>query len=163
MTDRLFVGVLGHRRAGKSTTWNTLFGRTVKTGNRSRLLELRPAECVELFLVSGSPQERRKYTGAVLRNQNARIVLCSMQYVEEVADTIEYVRDRDFWVYVQWLNPGFHDAGWYPDYLGIGDRFLFSGATTAVRSGQRHLNSRVRELREFIYGWAAFRRLIVQC
>ena len=68
MPDRLFVGVLGHRRAGKSTSWNRLFGRTVKTGNRSRKLELRPGESVEVFLVSGSPQERKKYTGSILKN-----------------------------------------------------------------------------------------------
>jgi hypothetical protein len=112
MSDRLFVGVLGHRRAGKSTTWNRLFGRTVKTGNRSRMLKLRPGECVEVFLVSGSPQERRKYTRSILRNQQARIVLCSMQYVEEAADTIRHVIDKDFLMHIQWLNPGYSD----PDY-----------------------------------------------
>jgi hypothetical protein len=106
MSDRLFVGVLGHRKAGKSTTWNTLFARTVKTGNNSRMLELRPGECVEVFLISGSNEERGKYAGEVLKNQRARIVLCSMQYVEEVRDTVGYVVEVDFRMYVQWLNPG---------------------------------------------------------
>jgi hypothetical protein len=127
------------------------------------MLELRPGECVEVFVVSGSPQERQKYTASILKNQKARIVLCSMQYVDDVDDTIQHVVNEDFWIHVQWLNPGFNDADWYPDYLGYGDRLLFSGATIAVRSGKHRLNSRVRELREFIYGWAAFRRLIVPC
>lgn len=32
MTVRLFVGVLGHQNSGKTTTWNTLFGATVRAG-----------------------------------------------------------------------------------------------------------------------------------
>jgi GTPase Era involved in 16S rRNA processing len=34
----LVVAVLGHRNTGKSTTWNTLFGATVKTGKHERRL-----------------------------------------------------------------------------------------------------------------------------
>jgi ABC-type multidrug transport system ATPase subunit len=30
MADKLLIAVMGHRDSGKSTTWNTLFGRTVK-------------------------------------------------------------------------------------------------------------------------------------
>jgi hypothetical protein len=127
------------------------------------MLRLRPGECVEVFLVSGSPQERKQYTASILRNQKARIVLCSIQYVEEAADTVQHVLEEDFWIYVQWLNPGYNDPNWYPDYLGIGDRLLYAGATMAVRSGRASVNSRVRELKEFIYGWAAFRNLIVPC
>jgi len=51
----------------------------------------------------------------------------------------------------------------YPDYLGLGNRLMFSGATIAVRSGRDNATSRVKELREFIYGWASFRGLIVGC
>jgi hypothetical protein len=162
MTDRLFVGVLGHRNAGKSRTWNELFGKTVKTGGTSRMLELRTGECVEVFLISGSNEERNSYAGDVLKNQRARIVLCSMQYVEHVSDTLTYIFDEDFWVYVQWLNPGYRDKSEYPDYLGIGNRLLFNGATVAVRSGKK-VTSRVKELREVIYGWASFRDLVVSC
>jgi hypothetical protein len=163
MADRLFVGVLGHQNAGKSYTWNTLFKETVKTGKRARMLKLRPGKCVEVFLISGSPEERNKYAGDVLKNQSARIILCSMQYVEHVADTLNYIFDEDFWVHVQWLNPGRKDPTEYPDYLGLGNRLMFSGATVAVRSGRDNASSRVGELREFIYGWASFRDLIVSC
>jgi hypothetical protein len=91
MTDRLFVTVLGHRKSGKSTTWNTLFGRTVHTGKQSRMLELLPGECVEVFLISGSNEEREQYAGDVLEDQAARIILCSVQYVETASATIEYI------------------------------------------------------------------------
>src|SRR3954471_23847398 len=109
MADRLFVGVVGHRKSGKSTTWNTLFGRTVNTGKQSRMLELLPGECVEVFLISGSNEERDQYAGDVLENQRARIILCSVQYVESASATIEYITEQDFWLYAQWLNPGYND------------------------------------------------------
>jgi len=164
MTDRLFVGVLGHRKSGKSTTWNTLFGATVRTSSSPRPLQLRPNECVEVFLISGSPEERGLYAGDVLKDQRARIVLCSMQYVDHVADTIRYVEEQDFWLYVQWLNPGFTDADpQYWDYLGLTGRLLSKGATLAIRSGKHDLEMRVQELREFIYGWASFRSLVFPC
>jgi hypothetical protein len=165
VADRLFVGVLGHRNSGKSRTWNELFGATVHTGKLPRMLELRPGECVEVFLISGSNEERNQYAGDVLGGQNARIVLCSMQYIDSVVDTIRYVEDQGFRIYVQWLNPGFSDpAQQYSDYLGIANRLLFnSKATLGVRSGKDDPASRVREIKEFIYGWAKFRNLIVPC
>jgi hypothetical protein len=166
VADRLFVGVLGHRNSGKSRTWNDLFGATVHTGKLPRMLELRPDECVEVFLISGSNEERYQYAGDVLGGQNARIALCSMQYTDAVVDTIRYVEDEGFWIYVQWLKPGYNDLDQHhSDYLGIANRLLFnSEATLAVRSGKDDPpTSRVREIKEFIYGWAKFRNLIVPC
>ena len=164
MPDRLFVGVLGNRNSGKSTTWNSLFGTPVRTGSNARMLELRRGECVEVFLISGSPEERDIYAGDVLRSQTARIILCSMQYVAHVIDTIDYVENEEFWSYVQWLNPGYSDEDVaLADSMGIANRLLYMGATLAIRSGKVDPSSRVKELREFIYGWASFRELIVAC
>jgi hypothetical protein len=127
-------------------------------------LELRPNECVEVFLISGSNEERDQYAGDVLANQNARIILCSIQYVAHAADTIGYIEDEDFWSYIQWLNPGFSDQDIrYFDYLGIGNRLVSMGSTMTMRSGKENPGGRVQELREFIYGWAAFRNLIIDC
>jgi len=78
-SDRLLVGVLGNRNSGKSHTWNTLFGRTVRRGQQPRCLELRSGKGVEVFVVSGSFEEREEYAGDILKNQDCRIVLCSMQ------------------------------------------------------------------------------------
>jgi hypothetical protein len=163
MSDRLFVGILGNRNSGKSRTWNSLFQKTVRTGKQSRTLVLRKNECVEVFLVSGSNEERQQYAGDTLKDQSARIILCSMQYVEHVSDTLNYIKDEDFWIYIQWLNPGYQDGGPYFDHLGMSDRLLGMGATLTIRSGKTHPKSRVDELREFIYGWASFRDLIVAC
>jgi hypothetical protein len=164
MPDRLFVGVLGHRRSGKSTTWNSLFGSNVRTGSNSRQLELRPHECVEIFLISGSPEERGEYAEDVLKNQSARIILCSIQYVQHATETIDFIKREDFRTYIQWLNPGHNDVKTqYWDYLGLISRLMSIGATVSIRSGQGNPTGRVQELREFIYGWAVFRNLIVSC
>ena len=154
MADRLFMGVLGHRNSGKSRTWNDLFGGTVRTGKYPRMLELRSGECVEVFLISGSNEERHEYAGDVLGNQTARIVLCSMQYIETVVDTIKYIEDEQFWIYVQWLNPGYSDLDQqYSDYLGIANRLLYnSEAVLAVRSGKDDPANRIREIKE-IHLW----------
>jgi hypothetical protein len=141
-----------------------LFDRTVHTGANSRQLELRSHECVEVFLISGSPQERGEFAEDVLKNQSARIILCSIQYVKHATDTIDYIEDQDFWTFIQWLNPGYSDVDTqYGDYLGLVGRLMSNGATLSIRCGKRDPSSRVQELREFIYGWASFRRLVVSC
>lgn len=163
MGDRLFVAVLGNRNSGKSTTWNTLFGGTVRTGKHPRRLPLRPGECVEVFLVSGSFEERNLYAGDVLEDQGSRIVLCSMQYTEEVAKTLNYAKEKGFDLYVQWLNPGFSDPGENWDRLGLVNRILDGPSVIAVRSGKLPPAGRVQEIREFIYGWAIYRGLVFPC
>jgi hypothetical protein len=163
MAHRLFVGVLGHRNSGKSRTWNELFGRTVRRGTQTRYLELRPNECVEVFLISGSFEERKEYAGDILKNQNARIILCSIQYTEEVFDTIDYIVAESFDIFVQWLNPGHSDGIAYFDRLGIAQQLLSKRSTLALRDGTVTPASRVQEMKQFIYGWAVFNGLIVPC
>ena len=161
--DRLFVSVLGNRNSGKTHTWNTLFGATVRTGKYARHLMLRPGECVEVFLISGSNEERNQYAGDVLDDQACRIILCSMQYTPAVSTTIDYVEKRGFATYAQWLNPGYSDPSAYSDHLGIFGRLLDMGTTGCKRSGKVAANPRVQEISEFIYGWAAYRGLIFSC
>jgi hypothetical protein len=160
--DRLLVGILGHRNSGKSHTWNTLFGRTVRTGIDVRRLTLRPGECVEVFLVSGSAEERHLYVGDILAGQGCRIVLCSMQYVAEVRQTLGYFADNGFSPLVHWLNPGYSDRHAIPDELGLVDEMLNTqGCTLAIRDGRRNADRRVQEMRQFIHGWALYRDLII--
>jgi hypothetical protein len=161
--DRLLIGVLGNRNSGKSHTWNTLFGHTVKRGRQPHRLELRPGDCVEVFLVSGSFEEREEYAGDILKNQNCRIVLCSMQYTEDVQQTLNYFIANGFFLFVQWLNPGYKDHRITAfDHLGLVNQILSVPSILSIRDG-RHARSRVQEIREFIYGWARYRDLIVSC
>jgi hypothetical protein len=125
----------------------------------SAKLELRRGEFVDVFLISGSPEERKKYAGKILAGQHCRIVLCAIQYTPSVQKTLKYVFDKGFWIYAQWLNPGYNDPGETFDRLGLVNRILANYGVVSIRSG-KEVKNRAQEIREFIYGWAAFRGLI---
>ena len=163
MNSRLLIGLLGNPNSGKSHTWNELFGQTVRTGKRPRPLELLPGECVEVFLVSGSFEERGKYAGDILGSQDCRIVLCSLQYTDDVRKTLNYLVDRDSHLYIQWLNPGYRDGDQMDDHLGIVNEILQETSTLTIRDGKADAHDRVREIREFIFGWAKCRDLTFSC
>ncbi len=162
--ENLLVTVLGHRDSGKSETWNSLFGRRMRTGSRLRRLYLRQGEYVEVFLVYGSAEEREKYIGEIMPDVNPRIVLSSMQYRADVRRTIDYFIERQYSIYYHWLNPGYSDP--YDvarfDYLGILNYLIGLGSIGAIRNGKIEVDSRVQEIREFIYAWALFRNLILR-
>lgn len=188
MNDRLFVAVIGERNAGKSTTWNTLFGGTVKTGKKPRRLKAFAAASIdvrlisgsneerhrnlsdvlanselEVFVISGSNEEKKRYAQKVLETVACRIVLCSVQYVEEAFErTWDYVFSEGFSIYAQWLNPG-HHGGETLDRLGLVNRLLAHNAVVSIRDGREEgarLHARVEEIRQFIHGWAAPRGLL---
>lgn len=187
MKDRLFVAVVGDRNSGKSTTWNTLFDETVKTGKKVRRLSLTPSRWaavrlaneselvdherpdsdgngeVSVFLISGSNEEKRRYAQEVLENVDCRIVLCSVQYAEEAFErTWDFVFESVFAIYAQWLNPG-HDGKAVFDGHGLMNRLLAHQAVISIRDGRNGkaiLEERVEELRQYIHGWAAARQLV---
>jgi len=162
VTERLVVSVLGNRNSGKSHTWNTLFGETVKTGKYQRKLWLNNCEYVNVFLVSGSPEERETYVGDIITDDRPSIVLCSMQYRQDVMTTIDYFSGKGYALFVQWLNPGRSDTTKTVDTLGVIDHLLNAGATIQLLSGKADdARPRVNELRNFIYGWAHPRSLVV--
>jgi hypothetical protein len=157
--SKLAVIALGHRKSGKTTTWNTLFGRTVRTGSEVRHLELPCGTMLPVFLVSGSPEERGMYVGKIVQSADSRVILCSVQYTDAGRDSLNYFFDNGFAMYVQWLNPGYSDDAEVPDSLGFLPYMLHRGATVSLRDGRLDPNDRVREIREFLCGWASTRRL----
>ena len=165
MVDRLFVAVVGERNAGKSKTWNALFGHEVKTGKKPRALNVDEGLWTNVFLISGSNEEKRTYAADVLKDVDCRIVLCAVQYIEEAfRRTWNYVFDERFLIYVQWLNPGYRGE-FEPDSIGLVDRLLCRNAIVSIRDGQDEnagLHRRVEELRQFIHGWASARGLVYQ-
>jgi hypothetical protein len=80
-----------------------------------------------------------------------------------VQRTLDYLIASDFFLFVQWLNPGYkdHDAVAF-DNLGLVSRILSVPSAFSARSG-KHSRMRVQEIREFIYGWAKYRNLITSC
>jgi hypothetical protein len=115
---------------------------------------------LNVFLVSGSNEEKKRYAQKVLEDVNCRIVLCSVQYTAEAFErTWDFVLDQGFRVYVQWLNPGYRADESY-DHLGLVNRLLSDQAVVSIRDGRKHLTERTEELRQFIHGWAAARSLV---
>ncbi|RYG92624.1 hypothetical protein EU803_00525 [Loktanella sp. IMCC34160] len=161
--ERLFVTVLGNRNSGKSLTWNTLFGATVRTGKNTRKLSLSGNRCVEVFLISGSPEERKTYAGDILADQECRIVLCSVQYADTGLETYDYAFANGFSVFAQWLNPGYHDAGENFNRHGMTPWLLARGATISIRDATRAVHTRAEEIRQFVDGWASSRGLTFPC
>lgn len=160
MSNKLVIAVLGHPHSGKSTTWNDLFEARVKTGRHLHRLYLSEAEWVEVFLVSGSPQERNKDIADIIGEQTANLVLCSLQYREDVIQTIDYFLNMGYAMYVQWLNPGYNDGSVTSDSLKIVSYLLDHHATISIRNAKENTTLRVQELREHIYGWAWGHKLI---
>ena len=160
--DKLLVAVLGNRDSGKSHTWNTLFGSTVRTGKEERLLYFNECEYVKVFLVSGSPEERETYVGELITADEPRIVLCSTQYRDDVKNTYEYFIERGYFIFVHWLNPGYsdHDVQYF-DSLGLMSWLFSQQSLLGVRSGKIVANPRIEEIRHFIYGWAKVRNLVI--
>lgn len=115
MLGRLVVGVLGNRNSGKTHTWATLFGRPVRTGREVRRLSLTATEDVEVFLISGSPEERKEFVGDLVKSPTAPIILCSMQYASGVEETIDFFANNGYQFFLHWLNPGYRDASKVPD------------------------------------------------
>lgn len=154
------VTVLGHRNTGKSTTWNTLFDTTVKTGKYERRLYLNKAQYVNVFLVSGSPEERDEYVGDLIAAGKPEIVLCSTQYIAGVQATYDYFFRNGYQCFVQWLNPGFSEVAVYPDSLGLLPYLLSAGATVEMRNGKLAPANRVRDIKQAILGWATYNDLV---
>ena len=165
MNDRLLVGVLGNPDSGKSHTWYKLFLGSVRTSKKPRDLKLFPGECVEVFLINGSPEERGLSVETLLNNQIPQIILCSLRYTEEDRKALHYFIEQDFDLYIQWLNPGCNDHNNDPiwDKLGIVSEILSAPSIFAIRDGKADADFRVQEIREIIYGWAKTRNLLKIC
>jgi hypothetical protein len=164
MKSNLVVAVLGHRNSGKSRTWNSLFNRDpllkVKTGPNMRKLYLTDTQYVEVFLVSGSPEERKLYVGDIIGEKKPRIVLCSMQYISNVTQTIQHFLDNDYCFYVHWLNPGYRDDREYTDTLSLLPIIREAGGMVETRDGKVDVGARVQEMRDHIFQWASERSLL---
>jgi hypothetical protein len=160
MADRLVIAVLGTRNSGKSETWNRLFDATVRTGKHPRWLYLNAAQSVEVFVVSGSPEERETKVEDILPDPLPQIVLCSVQYRDDAADTFRYFLRNGYELFVQWLNPGYSDGDRYADDLGLRDFLLTHTATLQERDGTLDPASRLKEIRQFLLGWATYRDLV---
>ncbi|HOY39061.1 MAG: hypothetical protein KBB11_05480 [Bacteroidales bacterium] len=157
MSEKLLIGVLGHYHAGKSTTWNSLFQRVVRTGKHERTLVIGSMD-IPVFLINGAPLERKTELKKILPKDDPTIVLCSFLYHKNVIQNFEYFIKKGYQIYIQWLNPGFsdeYDASLFYQY-GIIDYLLNSGATVSVQNGKINPEKRVEMVQNYLLGWYYF-------
>ncbi len=158
--EKLAVITLGHRNSGKSVTWNNLFGHTVRTGTNARRLRVKGNLYVEVFLVSGSPEERETYVGKIIVDINIRIILCSVQYKKDCISTIDFFRENGYGLYVHWLNPGYYDETEYEDTDGIIETLDKYDAIVEKHDGKKDPSKRTTIMRKYIYDWANVQGLV---
>ena len=163
MADRLFVAVIGSGTRKVDNLEPPLRPRGPHEQGIRKLWLDDEGHTAEVFLISGSNEERKKYAKSVLEDVDCRIVLCSVQYVEEAFEaTWNYIFSEGFMIYAQWLNPG-HNGEEQWDRLGLVNRLLQHDAVISLRDGRtgaEKLRYRVEELRQFIHGWASARGLV---
>ena len=179
--DNLVVVILGGRNSGKSHTWNTMFGRTVKTGTRLKQLNI-GGNRVDIFLVSGSPEERGIYIGDIVINiflvsgsseerglyvdklitvKNPRIVLCSIQDIPAAEQTFKYFSDRGYFMLIHWLNPGYKESKKTDEVVKqLLNKLPQYNYTLVEKDGKSVPKERVEEMKYFIYSWAKRKSLI---
>jgi hypothetical protein len=159
MSKRLLVAVLAPRKSGKSTTWNTLFGKKVRSGKHQIKFN---NESIEVYLIAGSPQERKIKVEDLLPKDLPIIVLCSIQYVDDARNTFNYFWENDYFLFVHWLNPGYQHNCPINDPEGLMDWLLSFESLVGIRDGRINPQTRVQNMKDFIYGWAKKRGLVNQ-
>jgi hypothetical protein len=162
-SDKLMIGILGGEKSGKTYTWNLLFNKkSVKTGRRTRHLYFDEVSFIEVFLISRSAQKRKMDVKSIMKDEKPQIVLCSLQYAGKLSNTLRYFVDDGYMMYLHWLNPGYREPNDIPLFYDsdLVDYILSVPSLLAVRNGKNPAESRVNEIRDFLYGWAKSRNLI---
>jgi hypothetical protein len=164
MNDRkLAVVILGKRNSGKSSTWYEMFGRTIRTGwkrlkntevyVRNSSYEEAGDEIEDDVFVRNASFEEWGDEAEDYFDKNAlpKIIFCSVQYTEKGIRTINWFKDNGYYLYVQWLNPGYYYKDEYSDFLEFEKKFGSHGKFTK-HSGEEK-TGRVAEIIEFLRIW----------
>jgi hypothetical protein len=165
-TKKLAVIVLGKRNAGKSSTWYKVFGRKIRSGWKKVELNTRTVSvfvqnasheergtqvCEDVFVRNSSFEETDDEPETYFRNRGLPlIVFCSVQYVEEGLETMDWFRQKGYTLYIQWLNPGYWDQHEYADFLNIREKF---GDEVILTRNSKYLDVRASEIKNFVSGW----------
>lgn len=164
MRDKLFIGVLGAAKSGKSHTFYTLFGQEVRTGRRTRRLYLHDKVYVDVFLINRSPLRQHRTIQSILRGQEPNIILSSLQYQHGVEKTLQYLKDHGYFLYIQWLNPGYSDEDVLPLFkdANLLGSLLNDCSMVGIRNGKSDASERVLEIKDYIYQWARGKGLLMK-
>lgn len=154
---KLALCVLGNRNSGKSHTWEKLFESKVSTSKKERFLFLNEYSAVKVFLINGSPEERKKHIKTIVGENQPRILLCSIQYHPSASTTLQYLLEQEYELVFYWLNPGFQDnlAQIQPDKLKLIEFLSNNNAKIDVVDGKTNIMERVNLIKRELYNWAS--------
>ena len=164
MKNKIVIIILGNRNAGKSSTLYELFKRNVKSGYKNLTID---QEKIEVFVKNTSFEETGQQIGdkIFIKNtsfeetgQNAedffekkelpQIILCAVQYKEDGKNTINYFVNNGYYLYIQWLNPGYKDTSEYEDYLSFEEQFSQFGEFHKTSGKEK--KKRAESIKEFL-------------
>ncbi len=165
MKKRLVVIALGKRNSGKSNTWYEIFRRPIRTGWKRLILN---KETISVFVKNGSFEEvgDEIHEDVFIRNASFEeygdeieeyfdfypdIVFCSVQYTEKGIRTINWFKDNGYYIYIQWLNPGYYYQKEEDDYLEFENKFSKYGIFTKCTGHEK--SDRILEILKFLYKW----------
>lgn len=167
--EKLAIIVLGKANSGKSSTWYELFQRTIRTGRKKLKLstgglnvfvknssfeETHKEISIDVFVRNASFEEHGDEAHDFFDENNLpQIVFCSVQYIEKGIRTINWFKEHDYYLYIQWLNPGFKHKTEYDDYLDFENIFSEYGIFHKV-TGKEKVD-RVNEIKEFLIKWTS--------
>src|SRR5690348_2802024 len=119
---KLAVIVLGKRNAGKSSTWYEIFGRKIRTGRKQLTIDKIKNEIFVknssfeetgdeideyIFVKNSSFEEDGNDVEDFFSEDQPPIIFCSVQYIEKGVETINWFKAQGYYLYIQWLNPGY--------------------------------------------------------
>ncbi len=164
---KLAIIVLGKPNSGKSRTWYEIFGRTIRTGRKKLRLS---GKDLNVFVKNSSFEETGKEINLNVFVRNAsfeeygdeitnffnsdklpEIIFCSVQYTKKGIRTINWFQENGYYLYIQWLNPGYTHKREYSDYLNFEETFKKFGEFHKVNGKEKE--SRVNAIKEFLVKW----------
>ncbi len=162
--QKLAVIVLGQAASGKSRTWFDLFGKRINSGYKSLVLNSKTFDVylkntsfeetgqeidLHVFVKNTSFEESQdEIENYFDENSLPNIIFCSVQYKEHGIKTINWFKDNGYYLYIQWLNPGYTHKKQYDDFRGFKKLFSSYGVFKKV-SGKEKIN-RINDIRMFL-------------
>ncbi len=164
MKKKIAIIALGKPNSGKSTTWYTIFGRKIRTGwkklklnsiektifvKNSSFEEMGKEIDIKIFVRNASFEEYGdNIESSKISNLKPNIVFCSVQYTKKGLKTIDWFKKNDYYLYIQWLNPGYKQKTIYSDNLNFEKQFSNYGEFHKV-SG-KETTERVKNILNFL-------------
>jgi hypothetical protein len=166
--EKIAVIALGKPNAGKSNTWYEIFGRKIRSGVKRLSLDgIDLAVRVKNSSFEETDDEVETYFDIQVINASLEesgknfeehldvddlpsIVFCSVQYIKEGIQTIDWFLDHGYFLYIQWINPGYQH-GEYADFLKLKERYQSGGVFTKWSGAEK--KQRATAILHFLRNW----------